>query len=90
MKKELKSGILSADKSADGRPTVGGVNVIAVLLKATILIFSMFCRQSLVAFGNLINTSTESRLHFEELCFLKAALASSQFDNPLIIYTLSS
>ena len=32
MKKELKSGILSADKSADGRPTVGGVNVIAVLL----------------------------------------------------------
>ena len=34
MKKELKSGILSADKSADksadGRPTVGGVNVIAV------------------------------------------------------------
>ena len=29
--KELKSGILSADKSADGRPTVGGVNVIAVL-----------------------------------------------------------
>ena len=32
MKKELKSGILSADKSADGRPTVGGVNVIAVLV----------------------------------------------------------
>ena len=36
MKKELKSGILSADKSADhrpiNRPTVGGVNVIAVLL----------------------------------------------------------
>ena len=31
MKKELKSGILSADKSADHRPTVGGVNVIAVL-----------------------------------------------------------
>ena len=31
MKKELKSGILSADKSADGRPTVGGANVIAVL-----------------------------------------------------------
>ena len=31
MKKELKSGILSADKSADGRPTVVGVNVIAVL-----------------------------------------------------------
>ena len=35
MKKELKSGILSADKSADhrpiNRPTVGGVNVIAVL-----------------------------------------------------------
>ena len=31
MKKELKSGILSADKSADGRPTVGRVNVIAVL-----------------------------------------------------------
>ena len=31
MKKELKSGILSADKSADCRPTVGGVNVIAVL-----------------------------------------------------------
>ena len=39
MKKELKSGIISADKigrssaakSADRRPTVGGVNVIAVL-----------------------------------------------------------
>ena len=35
MKKELKSGILSADKSADhrpiNRPTVGGANVIAVL-----------------------------------------------------------
>ena len=28
--KELKSGILSADKSADHRPTVGGVYVIAV------------------------------------------------------------
>ena len=33
MKKELKSGILSADKSADHRPTVGGANVIAVLHK---------------------------------------------------------
>ena len=32
MKKELNSGILSADKSADCRPTVGGVNVIAVLM----------------------------------------------------------
>ena len=32
MKKEPKSGILSADKSADCRPTVGGVNVIAVLV----------------------------------------------------------
>ena len=31
MKKELKSDILSADKSADYRPTVGGANVIAVL-----------------------------------------------------------
>ena len=39
MKKELKSGILSADKSADGRPTVGGVNVIAVLGSFT---YSMF------------------------------------------------
>ena len=60
------------------------------LLKATIHIFSMYCRQILVAFGNLITTSTESRLHFEELCFLKAALTSFQFDNPLIIDTLSS
>ena len=59
-------------------------------LKATIHIFSMFCRQILVAFGNLITTSTESRLHFEELCFLKAALASFQFDNPFIIDNLSS
>ena len=33
MKKELKSNILSADKSADCRPTFDGVNVIAVLLK---------------------------------------------------------
>ena len=32
MKKELKAGILSADKSADGRPTVGGVNIIADLV----------------------------------------------------------
>ena len=31
MKKRVKSGILSADKSADCRSTVGGVNVIAVL-----------------------------------------------------------
>ena len=35
MKKELKSGILSADKMANhrpiNRPTVGGANVIAVL-----------------------------------------------------------
>ena len=31
MKKELKSGTLSADISADCRPTVCGVNVIAVL-----------------------------------------------------------
>ena len=31
MKKELKSVILSADKLADCRPTVGGVNVITVL-----------------------------------------------------------
>ena len=31
MKKERKSCILSADKSADGRPSVGGANVIAVL-----------------------------------------------------------
>ena len=61
------------------------------LLKATIHTYlHMFCRQSLVVFGNLITTSTESWLHFEELCFLKAALASFQFDNPLIIDTLSS
>ena len=33
MKKELKSGIFSADKSADCLSTVGGVNVIAVLRK---------------------------------------------------------
>ena len=31
MKKELKSGNLSADKSADCQLTAGGVNVIAVL-----------------------------------------------------------
>ena len=37
MKKELKSGILSADQSADGRPTVGVVNVIAVLFIITVL-----------------------------------------------------
>ena len=43
MKKELKSGILSANKSglsadlsADCRPTVGGVNVIAALLIHTV------------------------------------------------------
>ena len=37
MKKELKSGILSADKSADCRPTVGEVNVISVLPVKVIL-----------------------------------------------------
>ena len=58
------------------------------LLKATVLIFNMFCRQSLVAFGNLITTSTESQMHFEE-CFLKAALASFPFENHLITNTLS-
>ena len=36
MTKELKSGILSADKSADCRPTVGGVNVIAVIQRKRI------------------------------------------------------
>ena len=35
MKKELKSGILSADKSAECRPTVGGAIVIAVLAAAS-------------------------------------------------------
>ena len=43
MKKELKSGILSADKSADRRPTVGEVNVIAVnyqLISAFVFSFS--------------------------------------------------
>ena len=45
MKKELKSGILSADKSADCRPTVGGVNVIAdLLVKLSIII----CEPSLM------------------------------------------
>ena len=38
MKKELKSGTLSADKAADnrpiGRPIVGGVNIIKVLTAA--------------------------------------------------------
>ena len=43
MKKELKSGILSADKSADCRSTVGGVNVIAVLdLDFSIIIMMQF------------------------------------------------
>ena len=37
MKKELKSGILSADKSADGRPTVFLVNVIAVYTSNPVL-----------------------------------------------------
>ena len=36
MKKELKSGILSADKSADGRPTVFLANVIAVEVNVNI------------------------------------------------------
>ena len=50
MKKELKkSGILSddksADKSADCRPTVGGVYVIAVLLMHIILSTLMLVRQ---------------------------------------------
>ena len=46
MKRELKSGILSADQSADHRPTVGGVNVIAVLnmLKFKAVVFIPFER----------------------------------------------
>ena len=45
MKKELKSGILSADKSADGRPTVGGVNVIAVLVvNFIVVLYTLFVR----------------------------------------------
>ena len=43
MKKELKSGILSADKSTDGRPTVGGANVIAVLVSHCYNTKDMFC-----------------------------------------------
>ena len=43
MKKELQSGILSADKSADGRPSVGGANVIAVL--QTICVLSLVMRK---------------------------------------------
>ena len=51
MKKELKSGILSAGKSADGRPTVGGVNVIAVLLSdiCTICLIVLFPFQKQLA-----------------------------------------
>ena len=49
MKKGLKSGILSADKSADGRLTVFLVNVIAVLLfkstKHTIHKMCPLCRK---------------------------------------------
>ena len=41
MEKELKSGIILADKSADCWPTVGGVNVIAVLLVKCLCLF--FC-----------------------------------------------
>ena len=49
-------------------PTIGLIrwwHQILQLLKTKIHIFSMFCRQSLDAFGNLITTSTESR--FKEL-----------------------
>ena len=47
MKKELQSGILSVDKSADGRPTVGGANVIAVLtLKKAFIVAK--CLQTLI------------------------------------------
>ena len=51
-KKELKSGTLSADKSADCRPTVGGVNVIAVLRAVKILNSFKFpvCSSVLVLF----------------------------------------
>ena len=42
MKKELKSGILSADKSAECRPTVGGANVIAVLAMNRCKIYYLF------------------------------------------------
>ena len=53
--KELKSGILSADKSvdksADCRPTVGRVNVIAVLLDVIFLRNDKYyCYMKLVAF----------------------------------------
>ena len=46
-KKELKSGSLSADKSADHRPTVGVVNVITVLFIITVLnSFSFYMRKN--------------------------------------------
>ena len=51
MKKELKSGILSDDKSADCRPTVGGFNVNAVLLDVIFLRNDeYYCYMKLVAF----------------------------------------
>ena len=61
MKKELKSGILSADKSADdrpiNRPTVFWVNVIAVLAFVTSLktwLFLHLIRAKAIELGKCI------------------------------------
>ena len=59
MKKELKSGILSADKSADGRPTVFLANVIAVLLLRLLLI-ALFLHDKLLPEPHLGNLAVST------------------------------
>ena len=75
MKKELKSGILSADKSADCRPTVGGVNVIAVLcppkLKSITVFYMTFQPFSVKLYFHFSNRNCIAKLNLASFnnCF---------------------
>ena len=80
MKKELKSGILSADKSADCRPTVGGVNVIAVLLPFLSPCFFLFFFGGIVKKKNLSHENIDKVSHVD-MC-LRLILSVNSPINP--------
>ena len=81
MKKELKSGILSADKSADGRPTVFWVNVIAVLYTIQCCLYyvrfllqnmciSSHCTIAEHAYGTCLNGYANRLFSFQQFVFV--------------------
>ena len=85
MKKELKSGILSADKSADlsadGRPTVFWVNVIAVLYTIQCCLYyvrfllqnmciSSHCTIAEHAYGTCLNGYANRLCSFQQFVFV--------------------